>query len=147
MGAGPVQAARASAWDEEPTLSFEHVSFVCDLNDDGIDDLVGSSNDNFLGTGRNDTVYLGPVDPASAESLPADIRLCGDFDGDGRQDILVDVCYEAQVVDTLITVIEGRKDTVKLSARFSSPLREVIPDPYFKLPLVNRKSRRVTDIF
>jgi hypothetical protein len=59
----------------------------------------------------------------------------------------VDLAFVLEDNDTLITVIEGRKDTVKLSARFSSPLREVIPDPYFKLPLVNRKSRRVTDIF
>lgn len=57
----------------------------------------------------------------------------------------VDLAFVLEDNDTLVTVVEGRKDTVRLSARFSSPIREVIPDPYFKLPLVNRQSRRVSD--
>lgn len=59
----------------------------------------------------------------------------------------VDIAFVLENNDTLITSIEGREDSVRLSVRFSSPIKEVIPDPYFRLPLVNRQSRRVSGTF
>lgn len=57
----------------------------------------------------------------------------------------VDLAFVLSDNDTLVTVIDGRKEIVTLTARFSSPLLEVIPDPFFKLPLINRQSRKVSD--
>lgn len=129
--------------------SYKGVNVTLQMFMDDCEMIAGREMDKFFNTWYLQNKHLEyhveeittPPGDTGGFSLITVIRA-----GDAATD-KVDLAFVLADNDTLVTVIDGREESVTLTARFSSPLREVIPDPYFKLPLVNRKSRRVSDTF